>query len=206
MNGALHRLAVVARCGIVAVLFGAASAAIVGCWNGGDDPPEGVKTDLVVEQGKIIVDGRSFRFPCKTDELLDVLGEPSRREEHAAEGNRPDTVVMVWDERGIRCVEEPREHVISYLALVLDAGHRRRGPEADEAIRPSGDFRGTIRLAGADVRADATPESLSEQIADRRFTQSATFPFIWSMVYYDATVTVETDDAGKSIVEFSLRR
>ena len=178
-----------------------------GCGGDGDSSGKsGTPKQVTVKEGKVTIDGKVFPFPCKTDELTAILGKPSRRSEHSEGKGKPDTVVMVWDEQGIRCVEEPRKKTISFFAITLQSAKGRTGGPAGTSIRPKTEFTGKITLDGITIERQATPKQINEQLKGRTLAQSPKFPFIWSSVYHGATVTVETDDAGESIVEFSLRK
>jgi hypothetical protein len=124
---------------------------------------------ISIDEGTVMLNGVSFTLPCKTEQLVKVLGQPSRRENSLDPQSPPNR--LIWDEAGI----------FAFLDVVPDTGH---GAETVDSLYiafvrqgkvrawPHRAFSGRLVIDGAPVPPHATIGEINRQRRERAFVEN----------------------------------
>ena|GEM_PF-6897423 len=113
-----------------------------------DQPSESGKLQVKVEGKELSISGKKVSFPGHRQELIGLLGEPSRVLKKA-------NTILVWDELGVFVHERPSDGPVFQFSVAL--GDLTK--EFD--FWPKKTFTGKLSLDGAAVTARATIDGIN---------------------------------------------
>lgn len=116
------------------------------------------KPVINVADGRLTINGTKLSLPCKTSELIELLGQPTR-----VKG-----LVRVWDQDGVTAVQPKESDRINKITIAL--GKDLVGSLLGTAAKKS--FQGTLTINGAPISATSTIEEVNHTRKTNPFRKS----------------------------------
>jgi len=167
------------------------------------DSPDPAKLKVEFTGGKLVVSGKKLTLPFPRQELIKLLGKPSRTAPGA-------NTVLTWDELGIHAYQDRLTEKIKALQVTMD-------PESMIMANPKKMFSGAVKVEGTVVTAAATLETLNRAVKPKAFVLEQNLSNLlrvnhWT-VDYGATMLVlraadpliKTEKANFSSLQLSLK-
>jgi len=163
---------------------------------------------VVLEGGRLTIDGKPVALPGRVADWEAVLGKASRRETFAAEGPaapialapvaQAPIALHIWDTKGILAYEQPGKGTVTKVAFVFDPN---RATSGEVRLAPQSPFAGTLTLEQVPLSALSSPGQINERLKVGPLRQLPKFPFSWNMGYGPWTLTAITTSRGDGLVE-----
>jgi len=149
---------------------------LLGCGKGAPStPPAPLPGDAIISGKGITIDGKQIPIPFTRDQIVAVLGPPSRTLQQT-------DAILIWDDKGIRASIKKEGDQGSVIHLVLDYGDT-------EGNWPMKSFTHSIWINSVQL----TVSSKAADLQAAGFKRHASASFLWTLEVGDCSVLSHTD-------------
>jgi hypothetical protein len=118
----------------------------------GDKAVEAKKLEINIDGKTLTIKGTKFMVPCEREDLLKVLGKPTRELNLANK-------LLTWDELGIFAYQTPNTTKVRAVSIALDHAPRQFFPKKL--------FTGVLKIDGVAVTAETSVDDLNQARKDK---------------------------------------
>jgi hypothetical protein len=138
---------------------------------------------VAIADESLSINGKKFALPLAREELVRLLGKPTREARLA-------NTILTWDELGVYAYQRPGTDKVHSFCVAL-------GAEPYD-FRPKKLFAGKASVDGAEVRADTAVKAVNAAKRGAPFKKVDLLPFLWVIERPNTIVFLHTAKASES--------
>jgi hypothetical protein len=157
-----------------------AALLVLGLGAGRAGAAEPKKVVVAVEDEAVVLNGTRLTLPFDRDELIKVLGKPSREADLSA------NKLLTWDDLGIVAYQQSNGKTIHGLSVALD--------KRSFSFWPKTLFDGTLTVDGAPLTATSDMETVNGAKKGKKFERNKVLPDTWAIQHERVLITLGDPD------------